>query len=265
MSVGYPASVDLVTDLTFTPSFKDGSISSKKTVEGGLLPVYEISAAVSAGMSGGPTVNLNGEVVGINSFGIVGEPQAFNFVRPSSTVIEMMNDLGVSNDFGDINSLYRQGLDAYFAGDKKAAIQAFDLVLDQQPSNELAQEYRRKASDLPDPVAAAAEGGGLPIVPIGVGALVIAAIAAGFMLLQRAKRSSPAGASFGSPPAAPPQTPDPAQRTTSYPPMQPVPDAPPAGATDKFCPTCGHQVELGTPFCGNCGRSFVENRSGDHG
>jgi serine protease Do len=94
LSVGYPASSDWVTDATYEPTYKDGKISSKKTREGGLLPVYEISAAVSPGMSGGPTVNTEGDVIGVNSFGILGEPQAFNFLSPSSLVLEMMSRNG---------------------------------------------------------------------------------------------------------------------------------------------------------------------------
>jgi S1-C subfamily serine protease len=85
LSVGYPGSTDQVTDQSLEPTYKDGQINAKKTREGGLLPVYEMSAALSGGMSGGPTVNLQGNVVGVNSFGIVGETEAFNFITPSSS------------------------------------------------------------------------------------------------------------------------------------------------------------------------------------
>ena len=47
------------------------------------IPEYEIDAAVSEGMSGGPTIELNGKVIGVNSFGPAGEPQAFNFIAPA--------------------------------------------------------------------------------------------------------------------------------------------------------------------------------------
>ena len=58
LSVGYPGSTDQVTDQTLEPTYKDGQINSEKTRSGGLLPVYEMSAALSGGMSGGPTVDL---------------------------------------------------------------------------------------------------------------------------------------------------------------------------------------------------------------
>ncbi|MFC7659704.1 trypsin-like peptidase domain-containing protein [Pseudonocardia benzenivorans] len=81
LSIGYPASADAVTDPSLEPSNKDGQVSSKKTL--GTVPVYETSAALSPGMSGGPTIALDGRVVGVNSFKPAAESQAFNFIAPS--------------------------------------------------------------------------------------------------------------------------------------------------------------------------------------
>jgi serine protease Do len=143
VAVGYPGSVDLVADQTFTPSYKEGAVSSTKTVSNGLLRVYEISAAVSGGMSGGPTVNLEGEVVGFNSFGINSqiETQAFNFVRPVETVRELLGDAGSTGELSDDGAAYREGLDAFFAGDKATAVARLQSVVDNQPTHELARDY----------------------------------------------------------------------------------------------------------------------------
>jgi serine protease Do len=94
LAVGYPASSDMATDASMTATFKDGRISSKKTREGGLLPVYEVSAAMSPGMSGGPTVTIDGEVVGLNSFYPAGENQQFNFLSPVSLIRETLTRTG---------------------------------------------------------------------------------------------------------------------------------------------------------------------------
>ncbi|MCB0921754.1 MAG: trypsin-like peptidase domain-containing protein, partial [Actinobacteria bacterium] len=145
VAVGYPASVDLVTDASFNPSFKEGTISAEKTTEGGLLPVYEISAAVSGGMSGGPTVGLTGDVIGVNSFKIEGETQPFNFVQPSSNIDELLRAEGVENTLGPVTEQYRAGLAAYFAGDREVAIENFDAVLSTVPSHQFAQDYLQKA------------------------------------------------------------------------------------------------------------------------
>lgn len=149
VSIGYPGSVNRAVDLSLNPSFKDGAISSKKTIGNGLRSVFEVSAAVSHGMSGGPTVDLQGRVVGVNSFGPADESQSFNFISPASEIARMMAEQGVRNDVGSINRTYRAGLAAYYAGDRAAALASFNRVLDLQPSHELAHTFRVKALELP--------------------------------------------------------------------------------------------------------------------
>jgi S1-C subfamily serine protease len=97
LAVGYPASSELVTDQSLEPTFKDGTISSTRTRGDGLLPVYEVSAALTGGMSGGPAINHAGEVIGVNSFSVEGETQPFNFLTPASLVSEMLTRNGVSS------------------------------------------------------------------------------------------------------------------------------------------------------------------------
>jgi|RhiMethySRZTD1v2_1073278.scaffolds.fasta_scaffold76923_2 serine protease Do len=235
VSIGYPASVDLVTDPDLSPSYKEGSISSVKTVQDGLLTVYEISAAVSGGMSGGPTVNLDGEVIGFNSFGISGEEQQFNFVRPAEMIDELMAGAGVSNEMSDTSELYRKGLDAYFDEDKQTAVNALSSVVDDQPSNGLAQDYLERANDLPDP--STDEGGsGSTILLVAIVAALLGVIALVVVLLLRRGRSGPtmAGTPAAGHPAAPPTYPAGPGQPAPAPPASPPagvapPPAPPAG------------------------------------
>jgi S1-C subfamily serine protease len=95
ISVGYPGQVGDVTDASFDPSFKDGTVSSIQTREGGLRSVVEISSAVAPGMSGGPTIDLEGRVVGVNSFGSTASTEAFNFVSPVKELSALLADEGV--------------------------------------------------------------------------------------------------------------------------------------------------------------------------
>jgi S1-C subfamily serine protease len=203
VSIGYPASVDSVTDPNLTPSFKDGSISSVKTVQGGVLPVYEISAAVSGGMSGGPSVNLDGEVIGVNSFGILGEPQAFNFLRPSSQLAELMAGAGVDNELSDTTQAYRDGLEAYWSGDKATAVEELGTVTDEQPTNKLAADFLAKAKDLPDPPAPEEDSSGLPIVPIVIGVGVLVLVGAGLLVFLLTRRNRGPAAPAPAPPMQP--------------------------------------------------------------
>jgi S1-C subfamily serine protease len=280
VSIGYPASVDLVADETFDPSFKEGTISSKKTIEGGLLQTYEISAAVSGGMSGGPTVDLQGRVIGMNSFGIVGESQAFNFVMPAEITRSVLADKGVANELGAVGKAYRAGVNGYFAGNRAAALTNLDKVLNLVPSHELAQEFRRKAVTLPVAAAPDSGGGGLPIVLlVGLAAFLLVGGGTAFVLVRRRSRPSPAGV------VSLPPTPavtivsaptygaaslngDHAPATATAPPdlshrvasegsdgsATAVLEAPAAPArTARFCGECGSKNTLAAKFCESCG------------
>ncbi|MGB8385462.1 MAG: S1C family serine protease [Dermatophilaceae bacterium] len=48
------------------------------------LPFLQFNAATSSGMSGGPVINTQGEVVGTVSFNPSGETQSFNFAAGRS-------------------------------------------------------------------------------------------------------------------------------------------------------------------------------------
>lgn len=230
VSIGYPASVDLVTDSSFDPSFKEGSISAEKTVQGGLLPVYEISAAVSGGMSGGPTTNLSGDVIGVNSFKISGETQPFNFVQPSQNLQELMAAEGVTNALGPVGDKYRAGLDAYFAGDKEAAVQQFQGVLASVPNHEFAQQYLQKAQALADP-------GGIPgwLIVVVATLVLIAAVTLVTVIVRRRSRLE----------TSPVNAPVPHQAASA--------PAQPADAIDRFCPGCGQHHEPEDQYCPHCG------------
>jgi len=281
VAIGYPASVDLVTDANFNPSFKEGTISAEKTVAGGLLPVYEISAAVSGGMSGGPTVALNGDVIGVNSFKIEGETQPFNFVQPSQNLEEIMRAEGVENTLGEVTDLYRAGLHAYFAGDRDVAIENFEKVLDIVPSHQFAQDYLRQAQELPESSSLVSS----PFVWTGLFGLLllVGGVILAVVLSRRKKPASATVAAAGAgavpppvPPTAMPQTevlapaapePPPPPPVAETPPPAPVAETPPPApepepasegeaTQDLFCPNCGRKHEADDRFCPRCGEAL---------
>jgi serine protease Do len=149
-SVGFPASVDDVTDADkVNPSFKDGEISSKKTIQSGLQDVYEVSSAISPGMSGGPTVNVDGEVIGVNSFRPREESQQFNFVSPASLVDELLKDKGVQPRESRDADLLREGITAVLDEKRNKALDALDDLVDREPEWKIAATYRAQALQLP--------------------------------------------------------------------------------------------------------------------
>ena len=285
LSVGYPASSELVTDQSLEPTFKDGTISSRRTRGDGLLPVYEVSAALTGGMSGGPAVNHAGDVIGVNSFSVEGETQQFNFLTPASLVSEMLTRNGVSNEPGPIDSLYRDALDAYFAGNYPDAMAGFDEVLDRVPSHQQAQDYRSQAARLradgpppaeeevgaePVEVAAVDDAAdeGPPWLLIGsIGGLLVVAAGAGLLLMRRRSRESvPAAQATPAPPSQPqmadatwtppgwhePTVPEPTIPNTSV-----APRSTAAGTPAPLCSACGTPNLEQTSFCTSCGQPLV--------
>lgn len=247
LSVGYPGSTDTVTDQSLSPTFKDGQINAEKTREGGLLPVYEMSAALSGGMSGGPTVDLSADVVGVNSFGIVGETEAFNFITPGSLVTEMMAQNGVTNELGPIDTAYRAGIDAFFQEDYATAIAKFDEVLALSPTHQQAQEYKVEAAKLqaeqPPPQSTGAatggdEGGGFPMLAI-VGIVVAVLVVAAVVFAMSRRKKTPAMVMAPAMAAPPPAQPiSPPVEPVALPPAQPQPLQPAeAGRPVGFQPT----------------------------
>lgn len=97
-AIGFPGSVsDVSNEMTIqNPSFKTGTVSSRQISEQGVAGL-EINAELSEGMSGGPTINSAGEVIGVNSYTINGEDQAFNFVTDTRDLNRFLEQNGVGN------------------------------------------------------------------------------------------------------------------------------------------------------------------------
>ncbi|GAA4684103.1 hypothetical protein GCM10023215_18480 [Pseudonocardia yuanmonensis] len=143
LSIGYPAAADAVTDPTLEPSNKDGQISTKRTM--GSVPYYETSASLSPGMSGGPTVDMQGDVLGINSAHLPND-QAFNFIAPANGLTELLARNGVQNQLGPNDTLYRDALADYYAGHYTDAIAGFDRLLLVDPDHGQAQQFKTEAA-----------------------------------------------------------------------------------------------------------------------
>jgi serine protease Do len=191
LSIGYPAPEDSDNEETFGLTNRTGQINSEITKESGSQTYYETSAALSEGMSGGPATNLAAQVVGLASF----KNEDANYIVPASTIREMLNDKNVENVQGQLDQLYRQGLESLYRGAYSDAIKNFDQVLALMPGHRLAQakkilaaERRQKFGD-PRPTVPPDEPGRSSTVLIGGAAAVLVVLAATAALVLRKRRS----------------------------------------------------------------------------
>ncbi|MBD0323314.1 MAG: trypsin-like peptidase domain-containing protein [Aldersonia sp.] len=263
MAVGYPAATDLVTDQSAESSNKEGAISSKKTQ--GSVPVYEISAAVSPGMSGGPTVATDGRVLGVNSFRIVGESQPFNFIAPSAGLTELLRRNGVQSALGPVDTTYRDGLAAFYDGRYTAAIANFDKVIALVPQHAKAVEMKTQATQRHEKYG----DWGVPtsdertwyIIGGGIAAALIVIGCALLLLLRRRRRTIAVPADSATVADAETASPMPA----SAEPLTilvgpggeagaPVATLDPPAADSGYCAGCGARARSGDRFCRGCGQ-----------
>lgn len=94
-SIGFPGELSDVTDPNRLPraSFKTGTVSSTQVGSDGFR-VIEVNTDLEHGMSGGPTVDASGAVVGVNSLGLTGSGN-FNFVTYTTDLWRILTANGI--------------------------------------------------------------------------------------------------------------------------------------------------------------------------
>ncbi|MGJ7910739.1 S1C family serine protease [Neobacillus sp. LXY-1] len=145
---GYPAAADsdlLSPDSSLVSSMNAGQISAteKKTEQGS--PVIQINAAATHGNSGGPVINHKGQIIGLLTFRgdtVNGqEVQGFNFAVPVNTVKEFVNQAGAKNSKSATDQLYQDGLELYWGGYYKHALEKFEAVQRIYPNHSEIKDY----------------------------------------------------------------------------------------------------------------------------
>ena len=92
-AVGFPSDTASITEADRqSPTFKEGSISAQ-TVSTKGVPRFQMDGELITGMSGGPTLNANGEVVGINSSGFDERNQSY--ITDTATLRTFLEQNGV--------------------------------------------------------------------------------------------------------------------------------------------------------------------------
>ncbi len=266
LAVGFPESTQNITGPSLDPTNKSGKVSKKSNM--GSAPEYEIDAAVTDGMSGGPTVELNGKVIGVNSFGPVGEPQAFNFIAPADSLAAILASKGVKPTLGPADVFYRKGLGHYYSGHYTEAIDEFDQALAMSPDYPGLLDLKTSAVNLRQQYGDASPLSGAKLwwYVVGSVASVLAAGAGLTFMAVRSRWYRPAkesGLRIVS--GAPADTAKPVRaragiKTGAARLIGLAPADKPA-AEPHYCSSCGAEHHPAEQFCPNCGKPIVPGES----
>jgi hypothetical protein len=192
-SVGYPAvasSTDdviggwLSRDSDLEATFNPGTITAiKRDVAN--TPVLQSNVAIYRGNSGGPAVNLDGEVIGVSSWGHTNAEQ-IKFLVPINVARRFLTDAGVkpSHD-GAFNLHYRAALDAARDGqwlDAKKELAQASILFPKSP------DLIRFSHDADRAVRMMPVWQRHPITAIVIAVLALAGIVVAALLISRSRR-----------------------------------------------------------------------------
>ena len=256
LAVGFAESTQNITGPSLDPTNKSGKVNKKSTM--GSNPEYEIDAAVTQGMSGGPTIELNGKVIGVNSFAPVGEPQAFNFIAPADGLAAILASKGVKATLGPADVSYRRGLDRYYAGHYTDAIKDFDQTLAMSPDYPGALDLKTNAVNLRQQYGDVSVFRSSNLLRYLISGALLVLVVAGWMTFTvlRSRRRRPAEAE----PVAPEEQGVHAETGTVKPirivrAQQLTPSEP------HYCANCGAEHHHAEKFCPNCGKKIAVGES----
>lgn len=271
-AMGYPAVATLSETLNVAqaiqePTLTQGIISARKEMAGG-WSILQTDAAIHGGNSGGPLFNESGEVVGINTFGMIdassgGQVAGMNFAVPISIAKQFLNEINVTPSESGFTANFRDALGAYNSGDYNTALELLRGINETNPGfpvvQELLAEARQEADANPQPDTTEAvstidqtgveeRAPGMPAIAIYIGgAVLLAVIVILIILLTRKKKPAMAAAGAG-------QTGIPVQ------PAAPMASHPSAGT--GYCEQCGAALSPGSKFCNACGAAAAAQSTG---
>ena len=295
-AMGFPASATLTEALNIThsiqePTLTQGIISARKEMSDG-WSVFQTDADIHGGNSGGPLFNNEGEVIGINTFGMVdedGSVSGMNFAIPVSVAKEFLNEINVTPGESKFTTDFKRALNLYEGGDYAAAIELLRNINDTSPGFPVVQELLADAREAYDanPIASTVpaevdpEPSTEPVVPgvtdednrilgipsttfyVGLGALLL--IIELVILLLLGRRSKPTQTIDQGPPSqqSPAQPPPTSQQyAVPVPPVaSPPPDEvrAPEAVAEPLSTINEMDVKDGAKLCQQCGSALSED------
>jgi serine protease Do len=220
IAIGYPGVADFEglfdQKSQLEASITDGAVSAIKRTKDG-EPVLQVTTPITHGNSGGPAINIKGEVIGLTTFGSRDEVQGFNFLVASSTVKKFVKQARADNQPSDTQKAWRSALEAQWSGDYDQAIVDYEEVMKLFPTHSEAPRLLKQVRALrkenkgkkKDDAAKDAGGGSAGLIAgVVIAALLVGVV--GVVVVKRKKRPAlghaPGHGAFppGPPPMGPP-------------------------------------------------------------
>ena len=121
------------------PTVTQGVVSARKTLLTGVEAI-QTDAEILPGNSGGPAYNLQGEVVGIATFGVE-EGIGVNYLLPINLAKEFLRELNVETEQGVVDKVYKEGLEAFWNKECHTTVEKMETALTLHPDHPYAHEY----------------------------------------------------------------------------------------------------------------------------
>ena len=122
-----------------------GIVSAVKNAFGGQRKLIQTDATISPGSSGGPAFDLDGQVIGIATYGINGEN--FNYLVDVKEIKDLMRKNNVENSHGDIDNNWFTALSLFEEQKYKKALPFLETIQQNYPQHISAGNFVTLAKD----------------------------------------------------------------------------------------------------------------------
>ncbi|MBF6589858.1 MAG: trypsin-like peptidase domain-containing protein [Ktedonobacterales bacterium] len=147
--VGFPGNGDFSNDPTdlLTVSVNNAAVSAIKQNDNG-SQLIQIGGNVERGDSGGPALDVSGQIVGVVSFGGTDTPGITSFLRSSDSARKLITSAGIATTPGTFQTLWQQAFEDYAAttpGHWHKAAQQLQTISARYPGFQAVLPYLRYA------------------------------------------------------------------------------------------------------------------------